>query len=130
MMSQVVRNLRIGLYSECLQCSEQTIYNIAVERYRVGVGVAKLFGSLVDDNDFVAGGDINMIKSIKNSMNCGYVRDNKADLQQYLKIDLDKLLEDGTKEELRIPEVRVATQDFGFGVKLAHDLDGSSVEKR
>ena len=55
MMSQVVRNLRTGLYSECLQCSEQTIYNIAVERYRVGVGVAKLFGSLVDDNDFCGG---------------------------------------------------------------------------
>ena len=70
-----------------------------------------------------------MIKSIKNSMNCGYVRDNKADLQQYLKIDLDKLLEDGTKEELRIPEVRVATQDFGFGVKLAHDLDVRSLDQ-
>ena len=88
-----------------------------------------LFGSLVDDDDFVAVGDIKWIKLIKKN-NCGYVRDNKADLQQYLKIDLDKLIEDGTKEELRIPEVRVATQDFGFGVKLAHDLDGSSVEKR
>jgi hypothetical protein len=96
----------------------------------LGLGLQNCLVHWLTITIFVAGGGINMIKSIKNSMNCGYVRDNKADLQQYLKIDLDKLLEDGTKEELRIPEVRVATQDFGFGVKLAHDLDGSSVEKR
>jgi len=61
-----------------------------------------LFGSLVDDNDFVAGGDINMIvmiNGIKNFMNCGQMRDNKAALQQYLKINLHKFLEDGTTKE-------------------------------